>query len=196
MPMMPGRRITVSLVAVACGLALAACSSGSSPSTTVPPGIAVLGAPFGVWVRGHPSVSAGGQSGYGAVVTVDNQSVPEFTDVRQLDGRVVGFHLSLPDGTKLGRAEVLVRAQLPTDARQTASWRGSFPGAPTAYCEFVNYQSAKLATSIGVPSPTGAVSNIGTTLYQRVNGRSGASSIAKVNQADISTAANVLGNSC
>lgn len=185
------------LVAASCGLTLAACSSGSStPSTTVAPGVAVLGAPFSVWVRGHPAVSAGGESGYGDVVTVDGQSVPQITGVKQLEGRVVSLHLAMPDGTRLGRAEALVRAQLPADARQTASWRGTFPGTPTSYCEFVDYQSTRLATSLGVPPPAGSAPNIGTSLYERAGGRSGTSSIAKVNQADISTAANVLGTSC
>jgi hypothetical protein len=192
-----GASVAVSILAVTCGLSLTACSSGSStPTTTAPPGTAVLGAPFGVWVRGHPPVSAGGRSGYGSVVAVDNQPVPEFTDVRQLNGKVISFHLSMPDKTKLGPAEVLVRAQLPTDARQTESWRGSFSGAPTAYCEFVNYQSDKLATSIGVHPSVGAVPNIGTSLYQRSGGHSGTASIVEVNQANVSTAANSVGDPC
>lgn len=165
----------------------AACSGGGgATTTTLAPGVAVLGTPYRTWLRGHPAVEAGGQAGYGATVTIDGTTVPEFTDVRRQGGRVVGLHMTLPAGTKLGRAEALVRAELPTDARQTASWQGDF--AETAdHCEFVNYQSAALARSLGTASPTGSTPNIGTSLYEQSAHRAGASSIAKVNSADLST---------
>ena len=152
----------------ACPLVATACSSGgsSTTSTTVAPGVAVLGASFAVWVRGHPPVSAGGESGYGDTVSINGMSVPEITEVHQLKGKVVSMHLTLPAGTHLAAAEQQVRAELPTDARQTASWRGTFPGAPAAYCEFVNYQSVALARSMGIPPPTPSVANIGTSLVR------------------------------
>lgn len=184
-------------MAVCLPLVATACSSGgTSTSTTVAPGVAVLGASYTVWVRAHPSVSAGGVAGYGNVVTVNGQSVPEFTDVRQLNGRVVSMHLNLPVSTHLAVAEGLVRAQLPTDARQTASWRGVFSGSPPAYCEFVNYQSVILAHSLGIAPPPSSAANIGTSLSDRSRERPGSSSIASVNSAVISTAANVVGQAC
>lgn len=158
--------------------------------------MAVLGASFAVWVRAHPSITAGGQSGYGTTVSINGQSVPEFTDVRQLNGRVISLHLTFPAGTHLAAAEGVARAQLPTDARQTASWRGMFPGSPPAYCEFVNYQSLALARSLGIPPPPSAAANIGTSLYDRIGDRPGSSSIATVNSAVVSTAANVVGQAC
>jgi hypothetical protein len=178
------------LIATACS------SGGSSTTTTVAPGVAVLGASYAVWVRAHPSVTAGGVAGYGNVVTVYGQSVPEFTDVRQLNGRVISMHLTLPASTHLAAAESLVRAQLPTDARQTASWRGVYSGSPPAYCEFVNYQSVILAHSLGIAPPPSSAANIGTSLSDRTRDRSGSSSIAAVNSAVISTAANVVGQAC
>jgi hypothetical protein len=192
-----GRYATAIAVALCVPLVATACSSSGSPSSsTVAPGVAVLGAPYSVWVRAHPPVTAGGQSGYGTTVTVNGQSLPEFTDVRQLNGRVISMHLNLSGATHLATAEQRVRAQLPTDARQTASWRGTFPGSPPAYCEFVNYQSPALARSIGIPPPPPSVANIGTSLSERTGNRPGSSSIATVNSAVISTAANVLGHPC
>jgi hypothetical protein len=198
-PGMRGRcRVGLSVVSgIVAGVVLAACSSGSSsPTTTVTPGVGVLGAPYSVWVRSHPPVTVDGVSGYGATVTVAGRSTPEFTNVRQLDGRVVSLHLSLAQLTRLAAAEAQVRAQLPSDARQTASWRGSFSGSQAGHCEFVNYQSQTLAHSLGTSAPTSAIANIGTSLYERTSGAPGAASIARVNSADISTAANVVGATC
>ncbi len=174
----------------------AACSSGgSSTSTTAASGTAALGVPFSVWVQAHPATQAGGVSGYGSTVARGSGSVPQFTDVHQLNGRVVSMRLNLPSGTRLATAEAQVRAQLPSDSRQTASWRGAFPGSPLTYCEFVNYQSAALAHSLGIPPPTGQAANIGTSLYNHT-GTTHTTSIARVNTADISTAANVVGKAC
>jgi hypothetical protein len=191
------RRSAALAVAVCLPLVATACSSGgSSTSTTVAPGVAVLGASFAVWVRAHPAVTAGGESGYGNVVNLNGQSVPEFTDVRQLNRRVISMHLTLPASTHLAVAEGVVRAQLPADARQTASWRGVFSGSPPAYCEFVNYQSVTLARFLGIAPPPSSTANIGTSLYDRTRDRSGSSSIATVNSAVVSTAANVVGQAC
>ena len=192
-----GRRSAAVVLAVSLPVLAAACSSSSQPpATTVAPGVAVLGASFAVWVSGHPPISAGGESGFGSAVTIDGRSVPQFTDVHQLSGRVVSMHLTLPAGTHLAAAEQLVRAQVPSDARQTASWRASFSGGPVAYCEFVNYQSAVLARSLGIPPPPSSAANIGTSLYERTPDRPGSPSIVTVNSADISTAANVIGKAC
>jgi hypothetical protein len=175
----------------------AACSSGrtTTPTTTVAPGAAVLGALFSVWVQAHPATRVGGVSGYGNPVSRESGPVPQYTDVEQHDGRVVSMRLNLPSGTHLADAEGDVRANLPTDARQTDSWRGAFAGNPSTYCEFVNYQSTTLAHSLGVPPPTGQSANIGTSLYDQIGTRH-SSNIGKVNTADISTTPNVLGKAC
>jgi len=188
----PGRLALLTAMSVA--VLASACSSGT---TTVAPGIAVLGAPYATWVRGHPPISVGGQSGYGKAVTINGQSVPEFTDVKQLDGKVVSWHMTLPAGTRLATAEGLVRTQLPTDARQIASWRGSFPGGDgSAYCEFVNYQRVMLARLLGTAPPPPTAANSGTSFYERTATGPGSPSIAKVNSVDVSTAAAVLGQPC
>ena len=191
------RSCTLWIGLVSVSVLAAACSSGgtATTTTTVAPGTAVLGALFSVWVHAHPATQVGGVSGYGNSVRTGNGSVPQYTDVEQHDGRVVSMRLNLPSGTHLADAERDVRANLPTDARQAASWRGAFAGEPSTYCEFVNYQSAALAHFFGVPPPTGTSANIGTSFYEQT-GTQHSSSIVKVNTADISTTPNVLGNAC
>ncbi|HTZ09865.1 MAG TPA: hypothetical protein VMB72_12375 [Acidimicrobiales bacterium] len=187
MQVLPVRRHAAVVVLGALCAVASACSGGgpSATPTTLPPGVAVLGASYGTWLRGHPAVQAGGQSGYGTAVRLDGTTVPEFTDVRRQGGRVVALHMTLPAGS-LERAERLVRAQLPTDALQTASWRGDFASAD-GHCEFVNYQSASLARHLGVAAPTGSTADIGTSLYERTAHGRGSPSIATVNSADLST---------
>ena len=186
------------MLTVISAASLAACSSGngSSTTTTVARGAAVLGTPYTVWVAVHPPITVGGVSGYGRTVSVAGDTAPEFTDVHQLDGRVISFHMTLPATTHIAAAEQLVRAQLPSDARQTASWRGSFRGDPAASCEFVNYQSTILARSLGIAPPPPSSANIGTSLYERSAHRPGSPSISTVNSADLSTTANTVGESC
>ena len=191
----PGRRWVLGAL-VGSAVALAACSSGSanpSPSTTVHPGVAVLGATTAEWQSAHPSNTVGGSAGYGSSVTVDGRSVPQFTAVATRGGRVVGFHMSFPPATRLATAEQLVRSELPTDVEQTASWRGTFRSTG-GYCEFVNYKSAKLATQ--VPTATASASNVGLKVYQIKNGKTGSPSIRIVNSADVSTTPGVVGQAC
>jgi hypothetical protein len=190
------RRSVVLALALCLPGMFAACSSGKSSGSSGPaPGVSVLGAPYNVWVQDHPPIKVGNVSGYGNSVSIDGKSVPEFTAVGQLAGKVVGFHMTMPAGTHLGEAEKLVRAQLPTDIKQTASWRGTF-FAHDAYCEFVNYQSATLAQSLGTTAPTGSTANVGTVLYQRTTTNPGSSSIAKVNSADVKASPYVVGQLC
>ena len=190
------RAFTLWVGLVSVSVLAAACSSvGTTTATTVAPGTAVLGARFSVWVHAHPATRVGGVSGYGNPVSRGDSSVPQYTDVEQQDGRVVSMRLNLPSGTDLADAERDVRANLPTDARQAASWRGEFTGEPATYCEFVNYQSAALANFLGVPTPTGTSANIGTSFYEQT-GTQHSTSIVKVNTADISTTPYVLGKAC
>jgi hypothetical protein len=184
----------IGLVAVSM---LAACSSPgtSATTTTVTPGTAVLGVRFSVWVLAHPATQVGGVSGYGNAVSRGDGSIPQYTDIEQRDGRVVSMRLNLPSGTHLAIAEGDVRANLPLDVRQTASWRGAFAGKPSTYCELVNYQSATLANELGVAAPKGISANIGTSLYEQT-GTQHSSSIVTVNTAEISTTPSVLGLAC
>jgi hypothetical protein len=189
------RSVVLALAMCLPGLS-AACSSGKSSTSTGPAaGVSVLGASYNVWVQDHPPIKVGNVSGYGNAVSIDGKSVPEFTAVGQIAGKVIGFHMTLPAGTHLGDAEKLVRAQLPTDIRQTASWRGTF-FAHDAYCEFVNYQSATLAQSLGSTTPTGSTANIGTVLYERTTTNPGSASIAKVNSADVKASPYTVGQLC
>ncbi len=184
--------LVLAALAAACS---AAPRAGSSSTTTLAPGVAVLGASYALWVRGHPAVTVDGATGYGTAVRQGGRSVPEFTDVRRQGGKVVALHMALPGGSDLARAEQLVRAQLPTDARQTASWRGSFRQAAD-HCEYVNFQSATLATSLGTAAPAGSTANIGTSLYERSVSQVGSPSIATVDAADIGTTPAVLLQPC
>jgi hypothetical protein len=185
------RVIAVSVLSLS-ALGLVACSSGSSaPTPKAPPGVAVLGVTTATWQSGH----AANAGGYGASVTINGKSMPQFTSVKESGGRVVGWHMTFPPHTKLPAAEALVRAQLPKDARQTASGRGDF-AQPATYCEFVNYQSAALAGSLGTPVPTGAQGNIGVVLYEITPQHPGSSSIATVNAADVGITPVAAGQPC
>jgi hypothetical protein len=178
-----GNRVVALSIVSLLALGLAACSSGSStPKTTTAPGVAVLGATTAAWQSGHTANA----HGYGPSVTVNGKSVPQITALQESGGRVVGWHMAFGAQTKLAAAETLVRAQLPTDSVQTASGRGDF-AQPATYCEFVNYQSAKLAGSLGTPVPTGSESNVGVIFYEVTPAGNGSSSIATVNAADVST---------
>lgn len=184
-------------IATLLSLGLAACSSGSGTSVQPSrPGVAVLGAKTTVWRSGHATTSdAGSGPGYGTSVTIDGHSVPQSTSVKESDGRVVGWTMTFPAGTRLASAEKLIRAQLPLDARQTASWRGSF-GTADSHCEFVNFQSATLAGSLGTATPSASQDNIGVEVYEITPHRSGLSSIAIVNSAVVNAKPNVLGQGC
>ena len=185
------RVIALSVLSLS-ALGLAACSSGSStPTPKAAPGVAVLGATTAAWQSGH----AANAGGYGSTVTINGKSIPQFSSVKESGGRVVGWHMTFPAHTKLPAAEALVRAQLPKDAQQTASGRSDFAQAAT-YCEFVNYQSAVLAGSLGTPVPTGAQGNVGVVLYEITPKHSGSSSIATVNAADVSTTPVAAGQRC
>jgi hypothetical protein len=186
------KRVMVLSVLALSTLGLTACSSGSSaPTPKAPPGVAVLGVTTATWQSGH----AANAGGYGSSVTINGKSMPQFTSIKESGGRVVGWHMTFPAHTKLPAAEALVRAQLPKDARQTASGRNDFAQAAT-YCEFVNYQSATLAGSLGTPVPTGAQGNVGVVLYEITPQHSGSSSIASVNAADVSTTPVTAGQPC
>ena len=186
-PRVLSRSVAATLATCLCA-SLSACSS-PAPAPKVKPGVAVLGTRYEVWLSGHPSANVGGVSGYGPAVVVLGKSTPQFTDVRQQGGRVVSLHMNLPPRTQLAAAEALVRAQLPTDIRQTASWEGTYPASagPVAHCEFVDFQSATLARSLGVPPPLGSTPNIGVFLAERTARSPGSPSIATVNSVNVST---------
>jgi hypothetical protein len=126
---------------------------------------------------------------------VDGQSTAQFAAVTTDDGKVTGWHQVFPAHGSLAHAEADVRDALPSDARQTASWRGTFSGG-SGYCEFVSYSSASLASQLGtaVPSPSGG--NIGVKFYEVTPHRSGSSSIATVNSAQVRAEPYTLGEQC
>ena len=178
-------------------LILAGCSSGNGAATTsTEQGPAVLGATDAMWQTGHPRDTAtAGASGYGPTVSINGRTVDQFTAVQEQNGRVIGWHMTFPAGTDLAKAEALVRAQLPSDIRQTASGRNTFGGGG-GYCEFVDFQSQKLATELNSPAPTGSESNVGVTLYESTPHPSDTTGIAKVNSADIGTTPRASGQGC
>jgi hypothetical protein len=185
----------VGTVVVAMGLGLAACSSG--PSTIVhvsthpgPP--ARLGSSIAAW---QATRGGTGDGGYGSTVVLNGQSRAQFTVVTTTGGKVTGWHQVFPVNSSLAHAEAAVRGALPADARQTASWRGTFAGGG-AYCEFVSYQSASLASRLGTTAPSPTASNIGVKFYQVTPHRSGSSSIATVNSAQVSAKPYTLGQHC
>jgi hypothetical protein len=182
-------RRVLSVLIAATGLALAACSSGPSSSGGPP---ARLGSSLATW---QATRGSDGNGGYGSTIAVDGQSTAQFTAVATTDAKVTGWHQVFPSGTSLGHAEAAVRDALPADARQTASWRGSFSGGG-GYCEFVSYQSASLASQLGTSVPTPTESNIGAKFYQVTPHHAGSPSIATVNSTQVSTTPYTLGEPC
>jgi hypothetical protein len=187
-------RWLVGTVIAAVGLGLAACSSSPSAgvhvSTPGPP--ARLGSSLAAW---QATRGGTGDGGYGSTVVVNGQSRAQFTVVTTTGGKVTGWHQVFPANSSLAHAEAAVRGVLPADARQTASWRGTFAGGG-AYCEFVSYQSASLASHLGTTAPSAATSNIGVKFYQVTPHRSGSSSIATVNSAQVAANPYTLGQHC
>ena len=182
-------RRVVGLLIAATGLGLAACSSGPS-STGGPP--ARLGSSLAAW---QATRAGAGNGGYGSAIVVDGQSAAQFTAVTSTGGKVTGWHQVFPAGSTLAHAEAAVRGSLPADARQTASWRGSFSGG-SGYCEFISYQSASLASQLGTAVPTPTESNIGAKFYEVTPHRSGSPSIATVNSAQVTATPYTLGEPC
>lgn len=126
---------------------------------------------------------------------VNGRSTAQFDAVTTDDGKVTGWHQVFPVHSSLAHAEATVRDALPADARQTASWRGTFSGGG-GYCEFVSFQSASLASQLGTTAPTPADSNIGVKFYEVTPDRSGSSSIATVNAAQVRAEPYSLGEHC
>ena len=189
--MVPRSRRAVGVVLAASGLGLAACSG--APSASPPSGPpARLGSSLTAWQATRP---AAGGSGYGRTVTVDGASRAQYSDVTTAAGKVTGWHQAFPAGTRLARAEAAVRAALPTDARQTASWRGTFARGE-GLCEFVNYQSVSLAGLLGTAAPDPSGSNIGARFYEATSPGPASTSIADINSAQVSTAPATQGESC
>jgi hypothetical protein len=86
--------------------------------------------------------------------------IDEFTAIRPENGRIVGWNMAFRDGTTITTAEQQVRAELPADARQTASRRATFRHSPDT-CEIVSFQSRSLTKVLGPGSGTA-----GVKLYQ------------------------------
>jgi len=126
---------------------------------------------------------------------VNGTSTAQFTDVTTTDGKVTGWHQVFGAGSRLAQAEAAVRAALPTDARQTGSWRGTFSGGG-GFCEFVSYQSASQGSQLGTAVPSTSESNIGAKFYEETSHGSGAASIATVNSAQISAKPYTQGEPC
>jgi hypothetical protein len=188
------RRQVVGTLTAAVGLGLAACSTGPSAGTAaVGPGPpARLGSSLAAWQASRAGMGPGG---YGSAIVVNGRSTAQFTVVTADDGKVTGWHQVFPAHSSLAHAEAGVRDALPADARQTASWRGSFAGGG-GYCEFVSYQSASLASQLGTAPPTPAGSNIGVEFYDVTPHRPGSPSIATVNSAQVSARPYTLGEHC
>lgn len=191
-----GREIIVATLG-ACILGLAGCSSSSggasgSTTSTVPPHAAGLGATTSTWDAAHPQGSDA--TSFGPVVTVNGKDTDQFRSVSTSNGRITGWQMAFPSSTRLGAAEAMVRAQLPADSRQTASWRGSFAGG--GFCEFVNYSSADLAANLGTTSTSVGGSNIGVKFFDVAANGAKRPAIIHVNSAVVGTTPFGAGQSC
>ncbi len=148
------------------------------------PALSGLGATRAQWESRHgaPTGGTGGPS-YGPQIPFAQGKVEQFTAVKVEKGRIVGWHMAFRDGTAIGSSEQQVYAQLPSDARQTASRRATFTGS-TDTCEIVTFESATLTTVLGADHAT-----VGVTLFQVGVTGQGSPSIQVVDRAIVTVPA-------
>lgn len=198
-------RTSVTLPAAALGLVamavtVAGCSSGSTvvssaatTSTSAPLAAGTLiglGATRSVWVTTHRR--AGSASEFGPLVRTGAGVRARYSAVRFAEGRVAGWTMSFPFGTRLVPAAALVRVELPADASQTASWRGKVSGS-AGVCEIIDYRSARLEAALGTVFPGGA---FGVVFSQLAANGSRASSVTLANTALVGVATAAPGSPC
>lgn len=142
------------------------------PTTTHPvsagPALSGLGATTAEWTAHHGRATTSSPDGpsYGPSIPFASGEVEQFTAVKITSGRITGWHMAFRDGTSIANVEQQVYAQLPADARQTASRRSTFTGS-TDICEMVAFESASLSKVLGTADGTA-----GVTLFQvAINGK-------------------------
>jgi hypothetical protein len=193
------RRLIVGLVLVAVA-PLAACSSSHSAgdtSTTAAPqnggGLTGLGTTSATWAEHHHAVAGVPDgSAYGPFVRTDVGPKPRFSSMRVASGRVAGWTITFSSGTRLAGALVLVRAELPRDARQVASWSGSVP-TTSARCEVIEYQSAELALALPARFSGGA---FGVVFSVEAPRSASGGSVSLTDKADVGAAAATPDSPC
>jgi hypothetical protein len=164
------------------GVLFAACGSTTAPPAVVTgPKLAGLGATQREWDTHHQAASGHPASGssYGPSVPFSGGTIDQFTAVTVADDRIVGWTMAFPDGTSIASAEQQVRAQLPSDSRQTASRRGTYPHS-TNTCEIVSFESRSLGLVLGSRRGTA-----GVMLHQVSVTGQGSPSIAVVDRATV-----------
>jgi hypothetical protein len=181
---------------------LAGCGGHAAPganghATTTGPGSAGpaltgLGATRAAWDAHHAraATSSPGGPSYGPEVPFASGEVEQFTAVKIAGGRIRGWHMAFRDGTAIANAEQQLYAQLPADARQTASRRSTFTGS-TDICEMVSYESASLSKALGAGNGT-----MGVTIFQVGLTGKGSPSIQVVDRAIVSVPAPPLSAHC
>jgi hypothetical protein len=144
-----------------------------------------LGATTAAWDAHHGRASNGSPGGpsYGPEIPFASGEIEQFTAVKTIAGRISGWHMAFRDGTAIAAAEQQLYAQLPADARQTASRRSTFTGS-TDICEMVSYESASLAKALGPGHGT-----MGVTIFQVGLTGKGSPSIQVVDRAIVTVPA-------
>jgi hypothetical protein len=176
-------------------LLLAGCGGNAAPganghsTTTLPasagPSLTGLGATTAAWNAHHDraTTSSPGGPSYGPEIPFAAGQVEQFTAVQITGGRITGWHMAFRDGTAIANAEQQLYAQLPADARQTASRRSTFTGG-TDICEMVSYESASLTKALGAGHGT-----MGVTIFQVGLTGKGSPSIQVVDRAIVTVPA-------
>ena len=174
----------------------AAPSANGHPTTTHPasagPSLSGLGATTAEWDAHHGRATTGSPGGpsYGPQIPFGRGKVEQFTAVKVDNGRITGWHMAFRDGTAIASSEQQVYAQLPADARQTASRRSTFTGS-TDTCEIVTFESATLTKVLGAGNGT-----VGVTLFQVGLTGKGSPSIQVVDRAIVTVPAPPLTARC
>jgi hypothetical protein len=155
-----GRRRVICVVTLSAGL-LGACSGSpaapvtatSKPGPLPPTG---LGSTSADWdAQRVPAPGAPPGTAYGPIVATGVSRVPRYRGVVRSQNRIAAWDMAFGAGTRLARAVALLRAELPTDTQQTASWQVPSSGGSPA-CEVFQYESRTVGRVLKQRFPTGA----------------------------------------
>lgn len=179
----------VCVVTVSAGL-LGACSGSprtpvAATSTPGPPPIVGLGTTSAQWdAHRVPAPGAAPGTAYGPIIATGVGRVPRYRNVERSQNRIATWDMAFGAGTRLAQAVALVRAELPIDTQQTASWQVPASGGSPA-CEVFQYESTTVGRVLDQRFPKGA---FGVAFWRVAGSGQSSSDVVTVNSAAVGAA--------